>query len=95
MALATEIASSGLIPDLWVLLDVDARAGLGRKRDTLGLDRFENEEEAFYTKVREGYLKIAAEDPERWLIIDGALPAGRVEKFVLEKVKILLTTGNK
>jgi dTMP kinase len=76
--------TDGLRPDLIVLLDLDAEKGLERKR--MRLDCFEREEYAFHRRVREGYLKMAASDPERWLVIDGSLPPEKIGDIVWERV---------
>lgn len=85
-------ATDGLTPDLTVLLNVPVRVGLERKRkardsgeSSLQLtmfDRFEDEEMAFHDRVRQGYLRLAAEaleSPEQglWRVIDGT-PAPEV-----------------
>jgi dTMP kinase len=45
-------------------------------------DRFEQEEREFHRRVRAGYLSIAATEPERFRIIDGARPAEAVHRDV-------------
>jgi len=59
-------------PDLTVLLDMDPSLGLSRAKERSELDRFEQEELAFFNRVREGYLARAKEEPARWLIIDAS-----------------------
>ena len=76
--------TDGLRPDLIVLLDLDAEKGLERKR--MRLDCFEREEFAFHRRVREGYLKMAASDPDRWLVIDAGLPQEKIGDIIWEKV---------
>ena len=76
--------TDGLQPDLIVLLDLDAEKGLERKR--MRLDCFEREEFAFHRRVREGYLTMAASDPDRWLVIDGAFPQEKIGDIIWEKV---------
>ena len=70
VAAANRIATRGLTPDLTILLDVPVEKGLIRKKDT-ATDRFHAEKLNFHRRVREGYLKLAAAEPERWLMIDG------------------------
>ena len=55
-------ATQGLKPDLTILLDMPSEEGLARKRGRKQ-DRFEQEEGAFHQRVREGYLKLASEEP--------------------------------
>lgn len=60
------MATSGLKPDLTVLLDIDPAVGLKRARDP---NRFEAEGVEFQKKVRKGFLKARSEDPKRWLTL--------------------------
>jgi dTMP kinase len=61
-------------PDLTILLDLPAEAGLRRQaaEDGHQPDRLEQEDIAFHTRVREGYLDFARRDPERYHVIDAA-----------------------
>ena len=59
-------------PDLTVLLDMDPSEGLLRARERAALDRFEQEELAFFDRVRSGYLARAKVEPSRWMIIDAS-----------------------
>lgn len=58
------IATGGLVPDLTLLLDVDAADGLAQAT-TGGADRLEGAGLAFHERVRAGYLAIAAAEPDR------------------------------
>lgn len=71
-------ASMGLVPDLTFVLDCSPEAGLKRAKSRIDAietgpreDRFENEEIEFHRRVREGFLKLAAAEPERIEVIDG------------------------
>ena len=55
-------------PDLIILLDLEEKTGIGRKGSATDGDRFEREELPFHRRVRQGYLKMANADPERWLV---------------------------
>lgn len=72
------IVTNGLRPDATMLLDIDAAAGLARARGRNkrgGLEaeaRFENEELAFHQRVREGYLRLANEEPLRFHVVDAS-----------------------
>lgn len=81
-------ATGGLSPDLVVLADMAVTHGLHRKRSKR--DRFEREELAFHQRVREGYLKLAAADPQRWLVVDATLPRPQVQKLIWARVEALL-----
>lgn len=83
-------ATQGLKPDLVVLLDIPVAEGLARKR-ARKQDRFEQEDIAFHQRVREGYLKLAANDPQRWLVVDAAQPKEKVEEIIWQRVSRLLS----
>lgn len=59
-----------LRPDLTFLLDVPLAVSMQRIEENREKDRFEQEQAAFFTRVREGYLKRAAAAPERYAVID-------------------------
>lgn len=84
-----EFAIEGTKPDLTVLLDIPVAKGLGRKQAKMK-DRFEAEEIGFHDRVRDGYLKLAAEEPERWLVIDATLPRDRIGEIIWDRVNQLL-----
>jgi dTMP kinase len=67
-------------PDLTILLDLPAEAGLRRQSAEPGHqpDRLELEDVAFHTRVREGYLDFAQRDPERYHVIDAGQEPGAV-----------------
>lgn len=82
-------ATQGLEPDLTVLLDIPAEAGLARKRAGKQ-DRFEGEDIAFHRRVRDGYLKLAADDPERWLVVDASQSKRKIAQIIWQRVNQLL-----
>jgi dTMP kinase len=53
-------------------------------------DRIELEDLSYHRRVREGYLKIAAAEPDRWLVIDASLPKARITETIWDKVSRLL-----
>ncbi|MBF8251018.1 MAG: tmk, partial [Deltaproteobacteria bacterium] len=71
-----EIASQGLLPDLTILLDCNVKIGIQRamernsKNKDIRDDRFEQEAMEFHDMVRNGYLAIAKEEPERVKVVD-------------------------
>jgi dTMP kinase len=91
------IVTNGMRPDLTVLLDIDAAAGLSRARgrnSSRGLEaeaRFENEDIAFHERVRQGYLAQAKQEPGRFRLIDGSETPeeiqNRVRKIVDEAIR--------
>lgn len=70
-----QIACRGLKPDLTLLIDIDLATSLDRAeaRNRRGnrTDRMEQQGAAFYEKVRDAYLALAAKEPDRFRIIDG------------------------
>ena len=62
-------ATGGLVPDLTLLMDLDIKTGLKRAGRTGAADRMEKRGNAFHEKVRQGYLDIAAKNPERIKVI--------------------------
>jgi dTMP kinase len=85
------VAAQGLKPDLTILLDISAEEGLARKK-AKKQDRFEQEELAFHHRVREGYLKLAADEPERWLVIDATQSREEIASIIWQRVSQLLST---
>jgi dTMP kinase len=86
-----KMATCGLKPDLTVLLDIPVEDGLARKA-ARSQDRFEQEEIAFHKRVRDGYLKMAASEPRRWLVIDACLSRAKIAKIIWQKVTKLLSS---
>ncbi len=82
-------ATHGLKPSLTVLLDIPAEDGLARKGGRRH-DRFEQEDIAFHQRVREGYLKLAADDPGRWLVIDASQAKAKIRELIWQRVSQLL-----
>ena len=79
-------ATAGLRPNLTFLLDVDPAEGLKRASHKGGLDRLERADLSFHTRVRAGFLELAAAEPERFAVLDASEPAG----LVLERAWVLL-----
>jgi dTMP kinase len=87
-----EAVHGGLQPDRTLLLDLPPATGLARARQRSGLaaDRFEAETEAFFGRVRAGYLELARREPQRIAVIDAALPLAQVERQVVSVLEGLL-----
>jgi dTMP kinase len=65
-------ATGGLVPDLTIVLDVDPALGLAR---VVGPDRLESEPIEWHARVRQAFLDIATEHPDRYFVLDGSRPA--------------------
>jgi dTMP kinase len=83
-----EVGMSGLDPDITFLLDTPVEKGLSRK--TKNEDRFEKEASAFHQRVRDGYLKLAGQEPKRWCVIDAAKSKEEIAGIIWDRVKPLL-----
>jgi dTMP kinase len=66
-----DLATGGLRPDTIVLFDVPIEVGLSRARRRGAQDRLEAEVLEFHERVRAGYDALVAQDPSRWLRLDG------------------------
>lgn len=78
-------ATGDLWPDVVVLLDVDPRTASERLGDDR--DRFERAGEEFHRRVRDGFRRLAAADPDRWVVIDGTLPIEEIAAQVVVAVE--------
>lgn len=89
-----EFATYGTRPDLTVLLDVPVEVGLERTRRRDEWNRFEDTEEvAFFEQVRGGYLRLAAEEPDRIKVVDGSGSVGDADDAIRRIVEPLLATA--
>ena len=77
-------AVGGLLPDLTILLDVTPEVGRQRRGDVH--DRLESEADAFHAAVRRGYLELAAQDPERYLVLDASRSVEHLHAAVVDGV---------
>jgi dTMP kinase len=79
-----ELATRGRRPDLTILLDISVDVSIERRGTVL--DRIEQEDRAFFERVRAGYLAQANAEPDRWVIIDGSQSLERVSEAVDEAI---------
>ncbi|MCP4682058.1 MAG: dTMP kinase [Desulfobacterales bacterium] len=86
-------ASLGIRPDITMLLDCPVNIGLERairRNDTSGQkgqDRFERERMDFHRAVRNGYLSIAGDNKERFIMADGTLSEDELERVIFDHIK--------
>lgn len=84
-------AAEGLLPDLTILLDLDESVARTRlEAADKPFDRLENEKQEFHSRVRQGFLKLAAEEPERFLVLDASLPIEELSEKIRSRVQSLL-----
>ena len=84
-----------LQPDCTLLLDLPVPVGLARARARSGVasDRFEAEAEAFFERVRAGYLEIVRREPNRVRVIDASVPLAEVGRQVGEVLATLVAAA--
>jgi len=87
-------ALQGFSPDINIILDLDPSEGLKRVLNRgEGLDRLEDEKLNFLMKARQGYLKQATQQPEKFAIVDAAQSKEKVLADVLYLVDKLLAAN--
>jgi dTMP kinase len=80
-------STGGLQPDLTLLLDVPVKAGLERKLDNIEeWNRLDAYAEAFHERVRLGYLSLAAQEPDRWVVIDATQNKAQVQQAMRKAI---------
>lgn len=85
-------ATGGLKPDLTILLDISAESGLRRRITNHDeWNRMDDYALQFHERVRNGYLKMAAEEPERFVVINADRPKEEIHE---EIVSILCRKNN-
>ncbi len=79
----TRFATGDLKPDLTVLLDLEPQVGLSRRQVGGGeLNRMDQQGADFYQRTRQGYMALAAEEPERWIQVDASGSVDEVARTV-------------
>jgi dTMP kinase len=86
------VAHPRLTPDLTLLLDLPVDEGLSRAKGRKdGGDRFEDEAVAFFNRVRERYLQLAANEPQRIQVLDASQTQAALLRQALGAVDRLLS----
>ncbi len=80
-----ELAVEGVYPDITFLIDIPVDISL--KRLGKNKDRIESESRDFHEKLREGFLKIAEENPDRIVVVSGEQPVEIVFSQILDTLK--------
>jgi len=78
-----------VVPDVTILLDLDPVIGLKRVvgRNSNNETRFESKGDVFHQKVREGYLKLAKDNPERFIVINADQNENRVHQDIISALE--------
>ena len=83
-----DFATGGLRPDLTLLIDVPVEVGLERTRRRAEWNRFENTEDlGFFQLVRNAYLQLAADEPDRIVSVDGSGSVEEADAAIREVVQ--------
>ncbi|MBN2085194.1 MAG: dTMP kinase [Anaerolineales bacterium] len=87
-------ATEGLMPEMTLLLDLPVEVGLARRRRSdSGWNRLDAFDVEFHRRVRQGYLELLREQPERWTRIDAAREEEQVWKEIGKAVSARLGIG--
>jgi dTMP kinase len=89
-----QFATAGLAPDLQVLLDLPVETSQDRTRARTKatgaeLDRFEQEQNDFHSRVRASFLEQANRDPSSWLVVDALKPPIASFKILMQHIEKL------
>jgi dTMP kinase len=86
-------ATGGLTPDLTILLDLDVKVGLRRKKQNQSeWNRMDDHEVKFYERVRAGYLEMLKAEPQRWIVVNSEQKwddvQAELKRVILEKLQV-------
>ncbi len=87
------LVQADLRPDLTLILDIPVEIGLQRASQRSAPDRFEREQTEFFERVRQGYLSIAANEPQRCVVIDASKPLADVQRDITTALESFFTQG--
>ncbi|MGA1205916.1 MAG: dTMP kinase [Opitutales bacterium] len=89
VSLINQFAVGNMVPDVTVVIDLDAEIGLSRVKHRANdlPDRMEQENIKFYQKVRNGYLMLAKAMPERFIVVNGELPRTELELVIWKALR--------
>lgn len=83
LQILNNMATTNLQPDLTILFDGAPEIGLARARGRKALDRMEQENLAFFGRVRQTYLDLAQAEPERFIVVDALLSVAEMHAKIL------------
>jgi dTMP kinase len=89
----TRFAVGSLVPQRTFLIDVPVAVTLSRlaaRSEAARWDRFHGDDPSFYERVRNGYLRLAAAEPARFVVVDGNRPEEVVAADIRRQVDQLL-----
>ncbi|GAA4921999.1 dTMP kinase [Nesterenkonia rhizosphaerae] len=85
-------ATSGLTPDLTVVLDIDPAVSRARQaqRDGGAADRMESADDTFRASLRAAFLDRAAAEPQRYLVVDAAAEPAQIHQQIQVRLQPML-----
>ena len=86
------MVQGSLQPDLTLILDIPVQIGLARASERSTPDRFEQEQVAFFERVRNRYLQIAQDNPQRCVVIDASLTLEGVQAQITQTLETFWET---
>ncbi|MEK7863249.1 MAG: dTMP kinase, partial [Chloroflexota bacterium] len=88
----TDLAVGGVVPQRTFLLDIPVDKGLARSgwRARSTWDRFEVLDTAFHERVRQGYLRLAEGEPDRWVLVNADRDEAAIAADIRKAVDALL-----
>jgi dTMP kinase len=89
----TRFAVGTVVPERTFLIDIPVAVTLSRLAGRSGVarwDRFHGDDRAFYERVREGYLRLAASEPGRFVVVEGDRAEEAVAADIRRQVDQLL-----
>src|SRR5204863_7705102 len=87
LAALHRFALGAFAPDLTLILDLPVEIGLARAAARpAAADRFERLDRAFHERLRQGFRRIAAEEPQRCSLIDAAGDVPSIHRAILDAV---------
>lgn len=89
-----EWTHKGIQPDYVLLMDAPVEIALSRAKRRGDPDRIESEQHHFFERVRQTYLKRAASDPSRYIVIDAGLALDNVATQLKSAVRSIIEVHN-
>ena len=78
----------GYLPDLTILFDISPQVAAQRVRvNNSNPDRFEQERETFFEKVRQSYRQRVEQDPARFIVVDGQQSLSEIQRFLQKTIQ--------
>lgn len=86
------LSTQSLKPDMTILLDIDFKLAMKRKKGNL--DYLEKESQAFHKNIRDGYKKMAKLEPNRWIQVNASQEQKAISEEIISKIKKWIKNEN-